>query len=58
MSWIDWINIIISYLVITVYGLAIIIGVGYVIGLWIPDKIDNIKEKQRRKKLEKKTKVQ
>lgn len=58
MSWIDWIEVIIFGLGLIVFGLATIIGLGHVIGLWIIDKIDDIKEKRKEKKLEKKTKVQ
>lgn len=47
MNWIDWIEVIIFGLGITVYGLAVIIGLGHVIGLWIIDKVDDIKEHRK-----------
>lgn len=50
MNWIDWIEVIIFGLGLIVFGLATIIGLGHVIGLWIIDKIDDVKEKRREKK--------
>jgi hypothetical protein len=53
VSWIDWIDVIIFGLGSIVFGLAIIIGVGHVIGLWIIDEIEVIKEKRKEKKMAK-----